>query len=152
MDRELKQSHILTTVSQYSEVLNDLVRNNFLSADFEINNEESDLFSKAKGKWLGTIIDTVEFTLSVPNKKTRNPLENNILRQLAKISGQFSSRHFALGILVQNFNRSMYFEIENRFFWNKNKPLIDRVEKDLQFWLRNINICNGILLSLQSFS
>ena len=68
---KLRQSYILTTVFCHAEVLNDLnklVRNDFISAGFEINNEESNFFPKAKGK----IIDTVELTISVLNEKTHN--------------------------------------------------------------------------------
>ena len=97
-------------VLEYSEILNDLVKNEFLLAGFEINNEKGDFFPKAKGKWLVTMIDTAKLTHSVPNEKTHKPLENNILRRnyvtpkiLAKIAGRFSSMHFGFGIFSTTF-------------------------------------------------
>ena len=56
-----------------------------------------------------------------------------------KLPDDFHPCILALGSLVRPFARNRYFEIENIFFWKKNKRLNDRVEKDLQFRLRNIN-------------
>ena len=42
---------------EIAKFVSELVRHDLLSAGFVISNEESDFNPKAKGKWLGTVID-----------------------------------------------------------------------------------------------
>ena len=66
-----------------------------------------------------TIIDAIEMTFTVPSEKInklladiKNILMQNVLtpKQLAKITGQRSSMHLAIGPLVHLFTRKMYHE------------------------------------------
>ena len=47
----------------------ELVKNNLVYAGFVINIEKINFNSKTTGNWLGTIIDTIEFTFTVPSEK-----------------------------------------------------------------------------------
>ena len=53
----------------------------------------------------------------------KNILMQNVLtpKQLAKITGQLSSMHLAIGLLVRLFKRKVYHEIENRVSWYEPK-------------------------------
>ena len=64
-------------------------------------------------------------------------------KQLAKIARQLSSKHLAIGPLVRLFTRNMYHEIENRTSWYEPKSISKETKDELDFWLNNINICNG---------
>ena len=64
-------------------------------------------------------------------------------KQLAKITGQFSSMHLAIEPLVRLFTRNMYHEIENRVSWYAPKIISMETKDKLEFWLNNIYIYNG---------
>ena len=46
----------------------ELIKNDLVSAGFATNAEKSDFNPKTKGKWLGTIIDTIEMKFTVPSE------------------------------------------------------------------------------------
>ena len=70
---------------ELAKTAGELVKNDLVSAGFVINVEKSDFNPTTKGKWLGTIIDTIEMTFTVPSEK------NNKL--LADIKN-FVAKHF----------------------------------------------------------
>ena len=99
---------------------------NVASVGFVINIEKSTFNPKTKGKWLRTIIGTIEMTFTVPSGNINRLLADikNILmqyastpKQLAKITGQLSSMLLEIGSLVRLFTRNMYHEIENITSW-----------------------------------
>ena len=99
---------------------------NVASVGFVINIEKSTFNPKTKGKWLRTIIGTIEMTFTVPSGNINKLLADikNILmqyastpKQLAKITGQLSSMLLEIGSLVRLFTRNMYHEIENITSW-----------------------------------
>ena len=51
-----------------------LIKSDLVSAGFVINAEKSDFNPKTKGKWLGTIIGTIEMTFIVPSEKINTRL------------------------------------------------------------------------------
>ena len=51
-------------------------------------------------------------------------------KQLAKITGQLSSMHLAIGPLVRLFTRNMYHEIENRTSWYEPKIISKKKKKN----------------------
>ena len=129
-----------------------LIKNDLVSAGFVINAEKSDFNPKTKGKWLGTIIDTIEMAFTVPSKQINKLLADikNILMQnnltpkkLAKITGQLSSMRLAIGPLVRLFTRNMYHEIEIRVSAYEPKIITKETKDELEFWLNNIHIYNG---------
>ena len=99
---------------------------NVASVGFVINVEKSTFNPKTKGKWLRTIIGTIEMTFTVPSGNINKLLADikNILmqyastpKQLAKITGRLSSMLLEIGSLVRLFTRNMYHEIENITSW-----------------------------------
>ena len=88
---------IVATLSfKLAKTASEVVKNDRFSAGFVINVEKSDFNPKTKEKWLGTIIDTVEMTFTVPIEKINKLLADiqNILKQnffaptqLAKLAG-----------------------------------------------------------------
>ena len=83
---------------QLAKTTGKLIKNDLVSAGFVINAEKSDFYPKTRGKWLGTIIDTIGMTFTVPSEKINKLLADikNILmqngltpKQLAKITGTF---------------------------------------------------------------
>ena len=137
---------------ELAKTAGELIKNDLVSAGFVINSEKSDFNPKTKGKWLGTIINTIEMTFTVPSEKInklladiKNILMQNVLtpKQLAKITGQLSSMHLAIGPLVRLFTRNMYHEIENRVSWYEPKIISKETKDELEFWLNNIYIYNG---------
>ena len=136
---------------ELAKTADELIKNDLVSAGFVINTEKSHFNPKTKGKWLGTIIDTIEMTFTVPSEKInklladiKNILMQNVLtpKQLAKITGQLSSMHLAIGPLVRLFTRNMYHEIENRVSWYEPKIISKETKDELEFWLNNIYIYN----------
>ena len=99
---------------------------NVASVGFVINIEKSTFNPKTKGKWLRTIIGTIEMTFTVPSGNINKLLADikNILmqyastpKQLAKITGRLSSMLLEIESLVRLFTRNMYHEIENITSW-----------------------------------
>ena len=91
-------------------------------------------------------------TFTVPFEKNNKLLADikNILiqsaltsKQLAKLVGQLSSMHLAIGLLVHLFTRNMNHEIENRISWYEPKIFSKETKDKLEFWLNDTNICNG---------
>ena len=81
---------------EVAKTAGELIKNDLVSEGFVINAEKSDFNPKTKGKWLGTIVDTIEMTFTVPSEKIKKLLADikNILmqnvstpKQLAKITG-----------------------------------------------------------------
>ena len=68
---------------ELAKAAGELVKNDLVSTGFVINVEKSDFNPKTKGKWLGTIIDTVKMTFAVPSEKSNKLLTDikNILMQ-----------------------------------------------------------------------
>ena len=64
-------------------------------------------------------------------------------KQLAKLTGQLSSMHLAIGPLLYLLTRNMYHEIENRTSWYEPKIISKETKDKLECWLNNINIYNG---------
>ena len=122
------------------------------NAGFFINTEKSDFEPKQKGTWLGTVIDTTNMTFSVPSEKIRK-LKTSIKqlvasptctsRELARIAGQLSAMHLALGSIVRLFTRHIYENIEERDTWYHRTHLTNEAHDELKFWLRNIDHLNG---------
>ena len=86
-------------------------------------------------------------TFTVPSEKInklladiKNILMQNVLtpKQLAKITGQLSFTHLAIGPLVRLFTRNMYHETENRVFWYEPKIISKETKDELEFWRNNI--------------
>ena len=136
---------------ELAKTAGELVKNDLVSAGFVINVEKSDFNPKTKGKWLGTIIDTIEMIFTVPSEKInkrltdiKNVLMQNVLthKQLTKITGQLSSMHLTIGPLVRLFTRNMYHEIENGTSCYEPKTISKETKDELEFWLNNINIYN----------
>ena len=99
---------------------------NVVPVGFVINIEKSTFNPKTKGKWLRTIIGTIEITFTVPSGNINEHLAGikNILmqyaltpKQLPKITGQLSYMHLEIGSLVSLFTRNIYHEIENITSW-----------------------------------
>ena len=97
-------------------------------------------------------LNTIEMTFTVPSEKInklladiKNILMQNVLtpKQLAKITGQLSSMHFAIGHLARFFMRNMYHEIENRVSWYEPKIISKETKDKLECWVNNIYIYNG---------
>ena len=66
---------------ELAKTVDKLVKNNLVSAGFEINVEKSDFNPEANRKWLGTITDTVKITFTVCSEKF-----NKILADIKHIS------------------------------------------------------------------
>ena len=47
--------------------------------------------------------------------------------------------HLALGPIVRLFSRSIYHDIESKFFWHETRSISKETEGELKFWLKNIN-------------
>ena len=56
---------------ELAKTAGELIKNDLVSAGFVINAEKSDFNPKTKGKWLGTIIDTIETTFTVSSEKIK---------------------------------------------------------------------------------
>ena len=81
---------------EVAKTVGELIKNDLVSEGFVTNAEKSDFNPTTKGKWLGTIVDTIEMTFTVPSEKIKKLLADikNILmqnvstpKQLAKITG-----------------------------------------------------------------
>ena len=66
---------------ELAKTAGELVKNDLVSTGFVINVEKSDFTPKTKGKWLGTITDTIKMIFTIPSEKINKLLANikNIL-------------------------------------------------------------------------
>ena len=101
---------------------------------------------------MGVVIDTRTMTFHVPPDKVTNLKEHitRTLRQknispkeLAKLAGELSSMHQAIGPLVRLFTRQMYRQIAESESWYQHIPLTAKCVQELHFWLQNIADING---------
>lgn len=129
-----------------------VVQSDLLSSGFIINFEKSDFIPKQIGVWLGTIVNTIDMKLFVPEEKINKLLsriENILLqkftsaKQISQITGHLSSMHMSLGPVVRFFTRALYKDIENRETWNSAMCISSDSVCELKFWLQNLKNKNG---------
>ena len=122
-----------------------VVRHDLQKAGFTINVEKSTLHPVQVGVWLGFIINTLDFNLSVPTEKIRKLLrmiprnlgENTAphsAREIAKIAGTLISMSPAIGSLTELFTGKMYRFIDMSRTWDKKHTLDAGTISELKFW------------------
>ena len=139
-------SSFSTCIDSTRNVIKDLE-----SAGFVINLKKSNFTPRQKGEWLGTTIDTVAMSFSVPDRKITE-LKQSLssirakakvtARNLSQVAGQLSSMHMSLGPIVRLFTRSIYSDVQNHDWDILFYPSSDCV-REIQFWLKNIDVKNG---------
>ena len=67
---------------ELAKTAGELVKNDLVSAGLVINVKKSDFNPKTKGKWLGTITDTIKMTFTVPSEKINKLLTDIIPKQV----------------------------------------------------------------------
>ena len=129
-----------------------LIFNTLISAGFCINHEKSNFTPVQRGKWLGTLINTVNMEFSVPTEKIENlktcirtiiRIGKSSARDLAQVTGQLASMYLSLGSIASLFTRHLYSEIAQHGTWDTRIEYSQEVEWELKFWLRNIEKYNG---------
>lgn len=144
----------LLAAESYEEAcaLRDLVLDIMTQAGFRINYEKSVLEPCTRIEWLGTIIDSVERTFTITEKrlaKLRQAMGTVILRgtasprERASIAGAMQSMVLAISparALTAALYRS--FGASGRP-WDQRFPLGEDVTEDLKWWLANITKYNG---------
>ena len=122
------------------------------SAGFVLNREKRHLVPKQIGEWLGTIINTVTMSFSVPQKKIvelKNLLKTACndrrvtARYLSKITGLLSSMHLSLGPIVRLMTRCICTDIQKYPEWDFFFYPSPECLGEIKFWLRNIDNENG---------
>ena len=128
------------------------IRDDLENAGFTINEEKSHLYPTQVGRWLGFIIDTVDFQFKVPEDKLSKLItllaievrqEKTSARKIAKIAGNIIAMGPAIGPLTRLFTRQMYSFIDRTFTWDGSEILSQHVLEELQFWLENVDAVNG---------
>ena len=106
------------------------------------------------GIWIGFIINTIDFTLSVSTEKIRKLLRmiprdlgGNTApisaREIAKIAGTLISMSPAIGSLTRLFTRKIYSFIDTSCTWDRNHTLDHGTISELKFWQQNLTHVNG---------
>ena len=133
-----------------STVLRDLQ-----SAGFTINKDKSIFTPVQIAPWLGFIVNTVDFTFSVPQTKIVKLLKNINLalgsakvsaRTIAQIAGNIISMAKGIGPSTRFFTRKMYYFISSCTSWDFRYYLSADVKTELRFWVDNIDTVNGFAI------
>ena len=128
------------------------VREDLEGAGFTINEEKTTLYPIQIGRWLGFIIDTVNFEFKVPEDKLAKLMvliDKEIAhvytsaRKIAKIAGRIIAMGPAIGPLTRLFTRKMYAFIEAAWTWDGSELLSSAVREELVFWRGNLDSLNG---------
>ena len=104
-----------------------IVRSDLENAGLTINEEKSHLIPAMTCKWLGFLIDTQMFKLTVPEDKILNlkQLLTSLIasrccsaRELSRVAGMIISMKPDMGPVVQILTRHMYFFINEKLNWD----------------------------------
>ena len=127
-----------------------IIRNDLLNAGFIINEQKSHWAPCQKVTWLGFTLDTKNNIFSVPQEKLarlKQKLVKNLAyashcsaREIAKTVGTIGSMHHAFGPIVHLMTKECTRWIDDRLHWNNLEILPQSVIRELQFWLRNLNV------------
>ena len=121
-------------------------------AGFTINAEKSILQPTQQGIWLGFLIDTKSFTLTVPECKIKDLIsemtktvtrKTTTARKIARIAGKIISMGPAIGPLSRLFTRKMFKLVDVAGHWDQPTVLDAETRIEIEFWLKNINSSNG---------
>ena len=108
------------------------------------------------GEWLGFIINTIQMTFQVPQRKLdklRNQMNGLILstaievKDLARVAGQILSMTLGLGPIARLFTRQMYFRIAHNSHWHQCIDIDTALADELKFWLTHVSAFNGCNIS-----
>ena len=100
-----------------------IVRQDLFSAGLTINEEKSHLAPTKICRWLGFIINTETFTITVPDekilklKKLLSSISSRVkysAREISKVAGTIMSMKPAVGPIAQILTRNMYFFINEK--------------------------------------
>ena len=128
------------------------IRSDLEAAGFVINDEKSTLYPIQVGTWLGFVINTKLFTLTIPLEKIERLQKlisnatcapTNTAREIAKIAGTIIAMGPAIGPLTRLFTRKMYKFIDNSRSWDGPQTLCSGTREELMFWGKNLNRVNG---------
>ena len=118
---------------------------------FHLSWEKCELLPVQRGKFLGLVVDTVACQLVVPADKVQRIKDTIHLiqqqkqatsRQLAGIAGMLMSAAPALH-MAPLYLRSLYRAMQPEAGWDTLVPQLDLTQEDLQYWLENLDSCNG---------
>lgn len=130
------------------------VKESLVSAGFLINEKKSVLSPVQELEWLGIIWNSVDFSLSIPDRRINdllNSLQKGLsefdrlsARQLAQIVGRVISMSPVIGNISRLMSRYSYMNIENRKSWDSIlcMKFPQLVHEELVFWLENIKKVN----------
>ena len=99
------------------------------------------------GEWLGYVIDTFFYGVSVYREeslqalaaiKFRHSYQSSSYRELARIAGSIISVAFAVGPISRLLTRQMYLVIESRSAWDHTFCFPPALLEELKFWFNNI--------------
>lgn len=140
----------------------EFVKKSLIDAGFLINEEKSIFNPVQKLEWLGIVWNSVEFSLSIPERRISDLLRsideilkifpNVTARQLAQVTGKIISLSPVYGNLTRLMTRYCYMSIETRSSWDKKLFFHFHYEvfQELKFWRENVR--NRNLKSLKSYS
>ena len=146
-DMFLTASSPAVLIEQLSLILFDLT-----SAGFIVNIEKSVLEPVQRLEYLGFILDTKEFSISVPERKVlkifgliEHFLRNFPLfsaREMLKLAGNLMSLKIVIGNLVLLRTRHMYMFVAQaqNTDWDLRRCADERIRLDMEFWLKNLSL------------
>ena len=129
-----------------------IIRDDLEAAGFTINEAKSTLYPVQVAVWLGFVINTIDFTFSIPKEKIERlqlKINESLLvrktsaRQIATIAGKIISMGPGIGALTRLFTRKMYQFIENSNNWDGKHDLDGGTVHELRFWRENLDSLNG---------
>ena len=128
------------------------IREDLEGAGYTLNEEKSNLYPMQVGRWLGFIIDTVNFQFRVPDDKLTGLLgliEKEVgvkritARRVSKVAGIIIAMGPGIGPLTRLFTRQMYHFIDSAFSWDGSIGLTREVREEMLFWLDSLDAVNG---------
>ena len=129
-----------------------IIETDLKEAGFTINEEKSILVPVQTAVWLGFLINTIDYTFSVPQGKIERLITSitkvmrhkyGSARDIAKIAGSIISMGPGIGQLTRLFTRKMYSFIDESSMWDEKRVFNGGIINELNFWAKNLNVVNG---------
>ena len=131
------------------------VKKSIEDAGFIINEMKSNWFPSQIRVWLGLLIDTLDFSIKIPEKrilKLFSKIQSLLMhkkssaRKVASVAGSVISHSIVMGNITALFTRNMFTFITNARGWDISLLTPNSVTDELKFWLANTNHLNTRML------
>ena len=139
-----------------AEIMAQSIKSDIISSGFVPKAEKSCWVPVQRLQWLGAVLDSEEFTISIPETRitalicTIQDIENSMrisrrvhVKKVARMVGQIISMSVVLGNMSQIMTRYLSMDILKAYTWNSYIKLSTKSFEQITFWrnsVKNINV------------